>query len=116
MKNEKGSILPMMIAIVFITSYLLLALATQIETRYASFARTRAYMTLNILELEGLEQLSIILDEMGEIEDFIKVISLRDGQMMSIIMSTDGNYFDFEYEIWYNGFVRSRNLSVSREN
>lgn len=115
LKSEKGVILVMMIALTFIVSYLLLRLAMQIEVRVASYERTRTYLTLNLLEQEGLHQLEVFLADMEVPENFSDIWFLRDGDKMLISGRKIENYFAFFYEIWYNGHVRARHLRFCRE-
>lgn len=112
MKNEKGSILPMMIAITFVVAYLLVTLATQIEVKVASYERTRIYMTMNILEQEGLERLEYFLATTNVEDYFSEVWSLQNGAVMSINGRKRDDSFDFYYQIVYNEHVYSQRLSA----
>jgi len=112
-KNEHGSILPIMIAITFVIAYLLVMLATQIEVKVASYERTRTYMTMNILEREGLERLEDFLATTEVNESFLETWILRNGAIMTIDGTIRGERFDFSYQIVYNGHVYSRNFSTN---
>jgi len=115
LNNEKGSVLVMMIATTFALSYLLLMLAMQIQVRVASYERTRTYLTLNLLEQEGLRRLEDFLIEMEFIDDFIDTWFLRTGDKMLISGEKVGNYFAISYEVWYNEYVRARHLRFCLE-
>ena len=115
MKNEKGSVLVLMIAVTFVVSYLLLMIATQIQVRVASYERTRTYLTLNLLEQEGLYQLEVFLADMEVLEDFSDIWFLRDGDKMLINGEKLGKYFAISYEIRYNEYVRARQLRFCLE-
>ena len=115
LKNEKGSVLVMMIAVTFIVSYLLLMMATQIQVRVASYERTRTYLTLNLLEQEGLRQLEDFLTEMENPVDFVDTWFLRDGEKMLISAEKLENSFAISYEIRYNEYVRVRRLRFCLE-
>ena len=115
LKNEKGSVLVMMIAMTFIVGYLLLLLATQIETRVASYERTRTYLSLNVIEQEGLLQLEDFLSNMAEPENFTVLFYLRDGGKMWINGEKVGNSFAISYQIMYNSIIRARRLRFCLE-
>ena len=112
MRNETGSILPLMIAITFVVAYLLLMFATQIEVKVASYERTRSYMTMNLLEREGLARLEEILLTTGEIHSFSDTWILNQGAVMHVTITRREAFFDFSYQIMYNANVYSRNLSL----
>jgi len=112
-KNEKGTILPMMIAITFIVAYLLVMLATQLEVRVASYARTRIYMTMNVLEQEGLDLLEDFLATTDIPDYFSETWSLRNGAIMTVNGIKREDSFDFYYQIVYNGNMYSQRFSVS---
>ena len=115
LKSEKGSVLIMMIAVTFVVSYLLLMLARQIEVRVVSYERTRTYLTLNLLEQEGLRSLEIFIAEMAYPNDFTETWILRDGDKMLINGEKLGNYFAISYKIMYNEYVRARRLRFCLE-
>ena len=115
LKNEKGSVLVMMIAVTFIVSYLLLTLARQIEVRAASYERTRTYLTLNLLEQEGVAQLDLFLDEMEKPATFADTWILSNGDKMLINGEKVGNFFAISYQIMYNEYVRARRLRFCLE-
>jgi len=112
MKNEKGSVLPLMIAITFVAAYLLVVLATQLEVRVASYGRTRTYMTMTLLEMEGLERLESFLQTAEITGSFSDTWTLRDNALMIINGHIRQEFFDFYYQIRYNGYVRSGNVSI----
>jgi len=112
MRNEEGSILPMMIAITFVVAYLLVMLATQIEVKAASYERTRVYMKMNLLEREGLERLEDFLMSTDIEEYFSEIWTLRNGAMMTINGRKRENFFDFYYQIVYNGDIYMKRFSV----
>ena len=114
-KNENGSVLVLMIAITFIISYLLLTLVTQIETRAASYQRTRTYLTMNLLEQEGLTKLEEFLSEMVVPNDFNKTITLRNNAQMIINAENSENFFTFYYQINYNRNIRTRRIQFCLE-
>ena len=114
-KNEDGFILPLMIAIIFIVAYLLLMLSTQIEVKVASYDRTRNYMVMSLLEREGLERLEYFLSTTDITYSFSDTWILRNGAEMIINVIKREYFFDFRYQIMYNGYVYSRNLSFCLE-
>ena len=115
-KNERGSILPIMIAITFIVAYLLVMLATQIEVKAASYEHTRIYLKMNLLEREGLSQLEYFLETTEVADNFSEIWTLRDGATMTISGRKDEKIFAFSYQIVYNGHVYSRTLAINLEN
>ena len=115
LKNEEGSVLVVMIAVTFVVAYLLLMLASQIETKTASYERTRTYLTMNLLEEAGLRQLENFVAELDEITDFTATWFLRDRGQMTIIGEKVGNTFAISYEIRYNDNIRTRQLRFCLE-
>jgi len=111
-KDERGSVLPIMIAITFVVAYLLVMLATQIEVKASSYERTRIYMKMNLLEREGLEKLEHFLEATEIKDDLLETWELRNGATMTIFGRKDGKNFAFSYRIVYNGLVYSRILSI----
>lgn len=114
-KNEEGFVLPLIIAIIFILAYLLLMLATQMEVKVASYERTRNYMVMNLLEREGLEKLENFLSTSNISDNFSDTWILRNNIEMKINITKREEFFDFYYQIMYNGYVHSRNLSFCFE-
>ena len=110
LKNEKGSVLVLMIAVVFVVAYLLLMMAMQIEVRVASYQRTRDYLTMNLLEQEGLSRLENFVAGMDVPIDFVDTWMLRNGAVMIINGEKIGNFFAFSYQIRYNGFIWARQI------
>ena len=102
MKNEEGFVLPLMIAITFVSAYLLMMLATQIEIRVASYERTRTYMKMNLLEHEGLMALEYFLSTTRPIEDFAETWMLRNRHEMLINGIKREEIFDFFSKLCYN--------------
>lgn len=115
LKNEKGFVLPLMIAMTFVASYLLLMLSTQVEVKVASYERTRNYMEMDLLEREGLKRLGSFLRMTDMNDTFSDTWVLRDGAIMTVNVTSVESSFDFHYRITYNGRVRSRNLSFCFE-
>lgn len=112
-KSENGSILPLMIAIVFIVAYLLVMKSSQIELKAASYERTRIYMKMSLLEREGFLKLEDFLPTVSLNEEFSIDWELRDGALMSVNGLKNEKVFDFYYRIVYNGHVRSGNRSIA---
>lgn len=109
-KDEKGFVLPLMIAITFVMAYLLLMLATRLEVKVASYDRTRIYMTMNLLEREGLKRLEYFLSTASIDDDFSNTWSLRNNAKITVNATKGEEFFDFHYQIMYNGYVRTRRL------
>jgi len=115
-KNERGLALPLMIAITFIAAYLLLMLATQLEIKVASYARTRTHLIMNLLELEGLEKIEHFLSTANIDSDFTKTFTLRNKDIITVNATKREYCFAFRYEIVYNGYKRSQKAVFCLEN
>jgi len=114
-KNEKGFVIPIMIAITLVVAYLLLMLATQLEVKVASYERTRNHMVMSLLEQEGLERIESFLEEADRFDNFSSTWTLRRGAIMRISITKREGFFDFRYQILYNGHMRGGNLSFCLE-
>jgi len=114
-KNEAGFVIPIMLAITFIVAYLLLMLGNRLEIKAASFERTRDYMVISLLEQEGLERIESFLQEADPFVTFTSTWTLSRGAIMRLNIAKREGFFDFRYQILYNGNVRIRNLSFCLE-
>lgn len=112
MDNEKGSVLPLMVAITFVVAYLLLMLATQLEVKVASYDRTRNYMVMDLLEREGIAKLEYFLSTAELDNNFSRTWGLSNGAEIKVNARKMEDLFDLSYQIRYNGYLRTRNLSV----
>jgi len=99
LNNEKGFALPLMIAITFITAYLLLMLAKQLEIKVASYDRTRNYMAMNLLESKGLQH---PLREENIESSFSTIQRLRKNVKKTENATKLEDFFAFHYKIVYN--------------
>ena len=114
-KNEAGFVIPIMLAITFIVAYLLLTLGNRIEVKVASFERTRDYMVISLLEREGLERIESFLQTADRFETFTSTWTLSRGATMRVNIVKREGFFDFQYQILYNGHLRVRSLSFCLE-
>jgi len=115
LRDENGTMLPLMLAIVFVVSHLLLMMATQVEIRAIAYERTRNYMMMNLLEREALARIEDFLTTTDEFFDFSDRWILKNNAEMTINMIKREDFFDFHYQILYNGYQHLRNLSFCLE-
>ena len=110
LRNERGFVLPLMLAITFMAASLLLMLSMQLEVKVASYERTRDYVQMNLLEQKGLDLLAEFLQTMDIDDSFSDTWTLRSGAIMRISATRVEETFDFYYQIMYNGHVRSKSF------
>lgn len=109
-KDESGSVMVLMLAFTFVVSYLLLAMARQVETQANSFDRTRLYLQLNVLESEGLAKIESFLETKDAPVDIDETWQLRDLASIAVRGQKMEDYFAIFYKVMYNGNIRVRTI------
>ena len=115
LKKEEGFILPLMLGVLLIVSSLLLLMSAQIEIKASSYARTQAYLRLNVLEAEALQLIRARASEWEVQEDWEDLrlfdhFRLERGAILMLDVSFGSEHLAIRYQIHYNESMRERRL------
>jgi len=113
-KDEKGFVLSLMLGIMLIVATILLSLTFEIQTRAASYERTQSYLMLDVLEQMALDKIEGFLTTTAIELPINETFEPRTDAFIMISIEKDANFFDFHYEIRYNGFIRERSHTLMR--
>ncbi|MCL2559194.1 MAG: hypothetical protein FWE07_01790 [Turicibacter sp.] len=114
-RKEEGFVLPLMLGLLLMTAALLLMLSARLEIKAASYARTRDYLRMNVLEQEALQVLGAFLTDFEVSDQMIGTgiserFSLSRGALLTVEIDFLQNSLEMFIQIVYNDFVREREL------
>ena len=108
--RENGFVLVMMVAILFVVSYLLLMMSAQIQSRVRSYEITVANMRLDILEKTGLREIESFLSTAEMTDESYMGWVLGNGAHMEVSIMKSDMELMISYRILHDGLSRQRQL------
>jgi len=115
--NEKGMVLPFMLAIALILSSLVLTISNRLETQMLSYEQRVNFQKINLLEKETIQ---IILSQIED-PDFSPVgfessdtITLKNGTIVTLNYRNGSATLEIKYNFSYNDYQSNGTINYNK--